>query len=238
MWFLRVDMVALDRNCSSWLLNELEFFGNADIHLECMTGAEDLFDELRCMTQCFLGTTVALATGQRVQEELTLAHCESQRRDMQDGNSDLTLLPLPPPRPLLQQRGRMRTAPEPVKEDSIEEVAVELASSSEEHGPDQEVVVVVEAAKEEPFDVDAGQAEVVVVENEQEDHEQAAPVAPPPPAATTDERRLSVRTSSRLRGTTPQLPSHKEPRKFFLDPDPPRIKKKSKTKNTTNEAVQ
>jgi hypothetical protein len=36
VWFLRVDMVPLEPDHSSWLLNELEFFGNADLHFACM----------------------------------------------------------------------------------------------------------------------------------------------------------------------------------------------------------
>merc|ERR1712000_665724 len=36
VWFLRVDMVAMDKSYSSWLINELEFFGNADLHFEVM----------------------------------------------------------------------------------------------------------------------------------------------------------------------------------------------------------
>jgi hypothetical protein len=41
-------MVALNSSHTSWLLNELEFFGNADIHLECMgNNVEDLFGHLK-----------------------------------------------------------------------------------------------------------------------------------------------------------------------------------------------
>ncbi len=60
MWFLRVDLVALDNRNESWLVNELEFFGNADIHLECMGPLmEDLFDDLRAGTHGWLGSWFA-----------------------------------------------------------------------------------------------------------------------------------------------------------------------------------
>ena len=53
MYFLRVDMVALDNYHENWLLNELEYFGNADIHLECMGSyVEDLFDHLKVVCFC------------------------------------------------------------------------------------------------------------------------------------------------------------------------------------------
>lgn len=62
VYFVRVDMVALDDSHSTWLLNELEFFGNADIHLECMGNqVEDLFDHLkvRFLLCCVLSLSYA-----------------------------------------------------------------------------------------------------------------------------------------------------------------------------------
>ena len=47
VWFLRVDMVAMDKSYSSWLINELEFFGNADLHFEVMELAETYLEDIR-----------------------------------------------------------------------------------------------------------------------------------------------------------------------------------------------
>lgn len=86
VWFLRVDMVAIDFDHSNWLLNELEFFGNADLHFECMKNAPDLFEDMRRMAQAYLGATFAhfhQISEKRQQEmfpELTVAGAKLEKR--------------------------------------------------------------------------------------------------------------------------------------------------------------
>ncbi len=96
VWFLRVDMVSLDsrklqlshidltcvfltsttcQGAGTWLLNELEFFGNADLHFECMKDAPLLFDDMRSMAQCFMGATWAAATGLEAPAQASVFVC-------------------------------------------------------------------------------------------------------------------------------------------------------------------
>lgn len=55
--FLRVDMVAR-RDGTGWWVNELEFFGNASIHLEAFDNSNEMLDRV---AQCLLSWVSARA---------------------------------------------------------------------------------------------------------------------------------------------------------------------------------
>ncbi len=70
VWFLRVDMVSLDGDYRVWMLNELEFFGNADLHFECMENASELFQDLQSTINAWIGTCFCQFKGLPVIQEL------------------------------------------------------------------------------------------------------------------------------------------------------------------------
>ena len=70
----------MDQAHSVWMVNEIEFFGNADLHFECMEQSEQYFDQCCQMTGAYLGSTFADFRGEEILEDLEIGTIQLERR--------------------------------------------------------------------------------------------------------------------------------------------------------------